>query len=150
MQVRDDQGDDDDDDERHQGGDADHGGAPHVGGGEDPACNQEAAPQATQAGEGRRGGGHRHARGQEAPHDHADHPGDDEEEDLNADPPQQVGVLGCGPEAGSLGGHLRSSHNESAVGRIPKSYPTADWRSEGHALSARTCASRSSGRPTGP
>ena len=55
-----------------------------------------------------------------------------------------------GPKAGSLGGHLRSSHNESAVGRIPKSYPTADWRSAGHALSARTCASRSSGQPTGP
>ena len=26
------------------------------------------------------------------------------------------GVLGCGPEAGSLGCHLRSSHNESAAG----------------------------------
>ena len=116
VQVRDDQGDDDDHDKGHHRGHADHRWAPHVGGCEDPACDQQASPQAPEAGEGRRGRGHRHARGQEAPHDHADEPGDNEKEYLNSDPPQQVGVLRRGPKLRPSSGHLRSSYTKSAAG----------------------------------
>ena len=150
MQVRDDQGDDDDHDEGHRRGHADHRGAPHVGGGEDPACDQQASPQAPEAGEGRRGRGHRHARGEEVPHDHANYPSQDKKQDLDADPPQQVGVLRRGPKLRPSSGHECSSRTSRRRDRMQQPYPTADHRSAHHAISARTCVSRSSGTPTAP